>query len=195
MAKGIKIFLLLLIPFGLKGQPVLSVPSIDTLRINLLTPKIISYRGEKINLFENYIDGKKYIVVPQALPDGKYMAFFLNDTAKPAIEVSYLNKKINGFQKRYDNNKLLSVENYKNGNLYGESIYYDKDGKAYEKIYCKKNGRCCVTNRYANNGAVVETIKHNKNKSIVKKYDLKGKLIRKEFWVGNKCVKSKEYDK
>ena len=214
MNKVIKIFFLLLISFTLRAQTVLSSLPVDTLHFNLSNPKIISYRGEKIFVFDNYIDTNKIFESPETLIDGKYMAFYFNDTTKPLIEVSYLNMKKNGMQKKYFiNGKISSIQNYKNGkgngksisywsngqlytdqkykngNLYGECSYYDKDGKVYEKTYCKKSGRCCQTTRYGSDGMIAEIIKYNKDKSIVKKYDSKGKLVQKEEWEGRKCIK------
>jgi len=190
----------LLFPFNLFGQTdpngvytPLHLP-VDTLRINTSNPKIISYRGEKIFVFENYIDSTKMYEAPEKLNDGKYMGFFQNDTSKPVIEVSYFNGKKNGFQKEYDkyDNKLMSITNYKNGKLNGESFTYYDDGKIYEKTSCKE-GKPCIYYRYENDGSIIKSFQKKKT-TITKKWNSKGKLIQKEIWKNGQVVQFKTYE-
>ena len=164
----------------------------DTLLINASNPKILFYRGEKIFVFENYVDSNKVIIAPEELPNGKYMAFYMNDTTKPEIEISYYQRKKNGSEKRYERGmRLESTKNYKNGKL-NEELYYGKDGKVYEQTLCKE-GKHCTTTRYENDGSIVKTYEKRK-KSIIKKWDSTGKLIQKEILKNGKCIMLKSYD-
>jgi len=210
------VFILLIIPILSLSQSVLERAPVENLRIDSNKLKPLEFRGEKVFAFENYIpnDSTLQLAPPEFLPDGKYVAFYKNDTSKLAVALSYLNGKQNGFEKRYfengqiervanynkgaldghslsyyKNGKLQADVEYKNGNLVN-GIYYSDDGKIYEKTVCEKPDNC-YSKRFEQDKIVETEIKGKKTYIAV--WDLNGKLVQKELYKNGKLVYLKDY--
>ncbi len=169
----------------------------EDLKIDLNKKKEILYRGEKVNVFDNIIetDGTA-LTPPESLPDGKYIAFYKNDTSKLAFEVSYLNKKRDGIQKQYYlNRKIKFLENYSKGKKYGLSFHFLTDGEIQE-VSNYKNGKLDgISEFYIKNG-IKETEREYKNgklNGVSKIWNARGILIKEEIYKNGKKKKVIEY--
>lgn len=213
--KGIICFFFIF-PFYSFGQSVLERAPIEHLKIDTSNLEPLEFRGENVFAFRNYIpnDSSLQLIAPEIMPDGKYVAFYKNDTSKLAVAISYLDGERNGFEKKYfENGQIKQIDNYslgvlngqslsyyKNGNLQADveyktgnlvnGLYYSSDGKLYEETICKK-ASCCLSKRYEKD-KIVET--RSKGKKVrITVWNLKGELVQKEFYKNGKLVYLKDY--
>jgi antitoxin component YwqK of YwqJK toxin-antitoxin module len=88
-----------------------------------------AYKNKEMAFYENFMENKHYLYYSKGYIGiyRKYNFYYNNDGF---IEQEYYinNGKIEGIAKTYDHHKnLIKEENYINGYLYGQSIYYEYD--------------------------------------------------------------------
>lgn len=163
----------------------------DTLFVNKSNAKTVYYHNETVFVFDNYYDGTKNIIAPDEMNDGKYIAFFKNDTTKPKMEVSYYNRKKHGMLKKYnDDGSLYYIENYRNGIFIGKTTYMSNE-KIKEIVKCNDKSHNCVSTRYDAGSST--KIVYKKNKTIIKIFNLNGEIIGKQITKDGKIIRDKKY--
>ncbi len=198
----ISIFLLFL-PFISVAQgnltnehSVLSPTPSQILKIDTNNLKGIFYRNEKVFCF-NSINDSIWLIAPDALPDGKYIAFFYSDTNKLAFEIRYKEHKKNGVEiAYYPNGKINRKQNYKNGVFDGVYICYFKNGRiSLQRNYknSRENGNdigFCENGKKEYEGKYKDGLCYG----ISRKWDCyTGKLISKQKYRNGKLIKFHDY--
>lgn len=132
------------------------------LTIDTTNLKGFPYRGETVFRF-NCANDSALIIAPDNLPDGKYVAYFYNDTSKLAFVITYHGHKKNGMEiAYYPDGKINRKQNYKNGILDGEYDFYYRNAQislqrnykngledGYDIGYCE-NGKKSYESKFKN---------------------------------------------
>jgi antitoxin component YwqK of YwqJK toxin-antitoxin module len=104
-------------------------------------------------------------------------------------------KRIGKWTYFYPNGKIMSVENYNNGLLYGAQYIYYPNGKTTEfALYLEgvKNG---ITKKYSSKGILIEEVyyKNGKPNGVAKYFELNGNLKETGTYKNGKRVGKWEY--
>ena len=182
--------------FGQYNTVIKPMPS-ENLLIDDLKKNELVYRKEKVFVFMNKIErDDRLFVPPQNLSEGKYLAFYNNDTSKLAFENCYNKKGINGFQKQYYiNGKQMFLINYKDGKLDGAYIHYSANGQIIS-VSNYRNGKLHGEELFYLKNGVKETEYNYKNgelSGVSKVWNEKGQLIKEEFYKNGKLKRVKKY--
>lgn len=139
--------------------------------------------GKEIGIFKFYADTKKVQLVATrdfSKGDGSCYTVFYNGKYKVS-EGDLVNKKPEGLWKYYhlNSDKVMTLENYKNGKLNGEKYVYYTNGQIAEKAFYKNDRREGKYYKYAENGNLIEESNY-KNGELHGKasfYDGEGNLL------------------
>lgn len=148
--------------------------------------------GKEIGLFKFYADTKnKQLMATRDFGkgDGSCYTVFYNGKFKVS-EGDLVNKKPEGTWKYYHymSDKIMSIENYKNGKLEGEKNVYYTNGQLAEKSYYKNNLLEGKYIKYAENGKPIEesNYKNGELNGTAIFYDGEGNMLIKGQYKKNK---------
>lgn len=150
--------------------------------------------GKEVGLFKFYADLKnKQLMATRDFSkgDGSCYTVFYNGKFKVS-EGDLVNKKPEGIWKYYHNksDKVMTLENYKNGKLEGEKNVYYTNGQLAEKAFYKNNVLDGKYVKYAENGKLIEESTYSKGElnGSASFYDGEGNLLVKGEYKKNKKV-------
>ncbi|HYV94545.1 MAG TPA: hypothetical protein VE978_22420 [Chitinophagales bacterium] len=168
------------------------MPSVDLIADSSNLIRIV-YRGETVFLFNCPIStDDTFLLPPKKLPNGKYLAFYGNDTSKIALEISYKNGQIDGKENYYfKSGKLWSTTTFINGVMNGEFVEYFNTGKIHFEG-SDLNGR--INGKYTEydidgNRIKEATYKNGKSNGTYKIWDCDGKLMVDAYYRNGKMKK------
>lgn len=150
--------------------------------------------GVEIGVFKYYTDSKsKQLMATRDFSKGSGSCYtvFYNGKFKVS-EGDLVNKKPEGLWKYYhlNSDKIMTLENYKNGKLEGEKNVYYNNGQLAEKSFYKNGLLEGVYTKYAENGKLIEESTYKKGELNGKAsfYDGEGNLLVKGEYKRNKKV-------
>ncbi|MBD3724354.1 MAG: hypothetical protein IE891_06125 [Flavobacteriaceae bacterium] len=129
--------------------------------------------GKELGVFKYYADNKENTLMATrdfSQGDGSCYTVFYDTKKFKVSEGNLVNKKPEGLWKYYhlNSDKVMTLENYKNGKLNGERYVYYTNGQIAEKAFYKNDRREGKYYKYAENGNLIE-------ESIYKNGELHGK--------------------
>jgi len=170
------VFILAKISFG-QCEQVLDGVFVRPEKVNQANIRSFNYRGENVFLIDTLLVHNQ-IVLPMTIQDGRYLAFYGNDTSRIAFDYEYTGAKPNGHAFRYYKSGQLSYQaEFKNGELNGKvSSYFSNGQLSYQRFYLngELTGKYLV---YYNDGQPKsETEYRNGNPVYLREWDCNGKL-------------------
>lgn len=140
--------------------------------------------GKEVGIFKYYDDTKAgTLIATRNFTDenGSCYTVFFDQKSFKVSEGELVNKKPEGLWKyyHYQSDKVMTLENYTNGELNGERIVYYKNGQIAEKDNYSKGKLNGKHFRYAENGNLIEEFEY-KNGGVEGKanfYDNNGKIL------------------
>lgn len=139
--------------------------------------------GKETGIFKYYDDTKEVVVIATrdfSAGDGSCYTTFYDQKKFKVSEGDLVNKKPNGTWKyyHYQSDKIMSIENYKKGELDGEKIVYYKNGQIAEKSFYKNGLRNGKYVYHAENGNFIEQseYKNGELNGPISIYDENGKI-------------------
>lgn len=152
--------------------------------------------GKETGVFKYYDDTKAGTVIATrnfSIGNGSCYTIFYDQKKNKVSEGELVNKKPEGVWKyyHYQSDKIMTIENYINGQLNGEKQVYYQNGQLAEKINYINDLKDGEYHRYAETGTSIEESEY-KNGELhgkVTYYDKEGKVLikgefKKDFKVG-----------
>ena len=164
------------ITFG-QCEQVLDGVYIKPAKVNKANIKVFNYRGEKVFLIDTLID-YYHIVLPKPIQDGRYLAFYDNDTANIAYDYGYKSGKTNGQCFLYFKSGQVNYSaEFSNGEFDGNVIFYFSSGQISSQgfyVKGKSNGKYLT---YYNDGKKKSESDFKNGKQVyLREWDCEGKL-------------------
>lgn len=149
--------------------------------------------GKELGVFKYYADNKENTLMATrdfSQGDGSCYTVFYDTKKFKVSEGNLVNKKPEGLWKYYhfESDKIMNLENYKNGKLNGEKNVYYKNGQIAEKSYYKAGSLDGKYVKYAENGNLIEEsnyVNGNLNGKVAY-YDGEGNVLVKGEYKNNK---------